>query len=74
MCRIHAKIKPSLPGFVVAWNIVLWIAGKIGDVKPLFWKLVDLGQKFPAEGDGFFLWRVKDEGRGRNGGRVRALK
>lgn len=55
MCGIHAKIQPCLPGFVIAWNVVLWVASKVGDVEPLFWELVDLGQKFPAESDGFFL-------------------
>lgn len=59
MSRIHAKIKPRLPGFVVAWNVVQRVAGKVGDVESLLWEVVDLGQKFPAESDGFFLQRME---------------
>lgn len=55
MCRIHAKIEPCLPGFVVAGNVILWIAGKVGDVEALFREFVDLGQNLPAEGNSFFL-------------------
>lgn len=55
MGRIHAKIKPCLPGFVVARNVVLWVAGKVGDIESVFWELVDLSQKFPAKTDSFFL-------------------
>lgn len=68
MSRVHAKIKPCLPGFVVAWNVVVRVAGKVGDVEPLLRELVDLGQKFPAESDSFFLQWMKGEGNGRNEG------
>lgn len=59
MGRVHAKIKPSFPGCVVARNVVLWVAGKVGDVESVFWELVDLGQKFPAKSDSFFLQWMK---------------
>lgn len=42
MCRIHAKSKPCLLGFVITWNIVLGVASKVGDVESLLWELVDL--------------------------------
>lgn len=59
MGRIHAKIKPCLPGFIVTWNVVLWVAGKVGDVESVFGELVDLGQKFPTKSDSFFLEWMK---------------
>ena len=74
VCGIHAEIEPCLPGLIVAWNVVLWVASKVGDVEPLFWEFVDLGQKFPAESDGFFLQWVKVEVGEGNGGSIRALK
>lgn len=67
MCRIYAKVKPRLSGFVVAWNVVQRVASKIGDVESLLWEVVDFGQKFPAESDGFFLQKRYRE-RGKGGG------
>ena len=68
MCGVQAEIEPCLSGLIVAWNVVRWVTGKVGNIESLLWEAIDSGQKFPAEIDGFFLQRVKDNGvEGSNG-------